>query len=100
MKKDNHPNWNGGVTYHNEGYRMLFRPEHPNCNQRGYVYEHRLVMEKKLGRYLHTDEVVDHLNGNKTDNTLKNLFLTNQPEHMRRHYDNRQIDSLGRFFIK
>jgi hypothetical protein len=41
----------------------------------GWVLQHRLVMEESLGRPLNKDEKVEHINGVKTDNRLKNLRI-------------------------
>lgn len=75
-----HWKWNDGRTLKN-GYWLILSPNHPYKNARDYVYEHRLVMEKKLGRYLKSSEIVHHINGIRTDNRIKNLFLTSTTEH-------------------
>ena len=53
------------------GYIMIYQPNHPDAKRTspvGYVYEHRIVLEIKLGRHLSKEEIVHHLNGVKTDN--------------------------------
>ena len=58
-----------------DGYVLLKRKEHPNCDRHGYVREHRLVMEDDLGRLLDRDEVVHHKDGDKQNNHIDNLQL-------------------------
>ena len=66
--------WKGGVTA-DGGYKLRLRPEHPYANNRGYVREHRLVMEAMLGRYLRPEEVVHHVDSDLSNNRPENLML-------------------------
>ncbi len=82
--KDN-GNWKGG-RIEDSGYVYLRLPQHPQAHRNGYVAEHRIVMEKHIGRFLRKDEVVHHINGVIDDNRIENLKLfKNQNKHIRLH---------------
>ena len=65
----------GGRVTDKDGYILLKANDHPNANSGGYAREHRLIMERMLGRYLLPGEVVDHRDGNKANNAISNLEL-------------------------
>lgn len=75
--------WKGG-KHLKHGYVKVWCPDHPN-NHLGFVYEHRLVMEAYLGRYLTRLEKVHHIDGDRTNNLIENLELTHDEEHTRHH---------------
>jgi hypothetical protein len=80
--------WRGGKIKR-RGYVLVNAPDHPSLagTQRRYVLEHRLVMEKVLGRYLESHEQVHHKNGMRDDNSPENLELWHlqQPPGQRAH---------------
>ena len=82
--------WKGGRAGAGtkKAYVSIYMPTHPHCTKEGYVMEHRLIMERSVGRYLFTTELVHHKNGDKKDNRLENLeLLPSKKAHSRAHFD-------------
>jgi hypothetical protein len=77
------------------GYVFVFMPKHPFA-KKGYIQQHRLIVEAKIGRYLTPEEVVHHLNEMKTDNRIENLMLfKNNREHIKFHTKLKQFGMTG-----
>lgn len=74
-----------GMQVRAKGYRDLRQLGHPYAVD-GYVREHRLVVERVIGRYLMPWEVVHHDDGNKLNNAAYNLILfASAAAHTRHH---------------
>ena len=72
----------------NGSYTLVFAPPgYRGKKYRGkYVYEHRLVLERKLGRLLCRGEIAHHKNENKRDNRASNIELKTKGEHTSHHH--------------
>ena len=92
---ENSSHWKGGIVTDDRGYRLNLLNKKKdkqfwymavrNGEREGsrYVFEHRLVMAKHLGRCLEKWEIVHHINGIKDDNRIENLeLLKEKKEHL------------------
>lgn len=77
---DKHPSWKGGRNLMNTGYIRL------RTKNKDYQLEHRIVMEDKLGKKLLPNEVVHHIDFNKSNNSIENLLVfESQSAHAKYH---------------
>lgn len=73
------------------GYVREYNPFHPFGSRRGLVLQHRLVVERNLGRLLRPEEIVHHRDGNRSNNLLPNLeLMASQTAHMRHEHQQRR----------
>lgn len=90
-------NWKGGkfnkICYDGKlRYIMVYNPYHPYCDNKGYVSEHRMIVERFIKRFLLTSEVVHHIDGNERNNDINNLMIfNNQSEHRSFHIKIEQV---------
>lgn len=74
-----------------KGYWLIKSPYHPFKNKAGFVYEHRLVAEGVIGRFLTAEECIHHINEARHDNGPENLYLfSDSAAHTTYHADVRR----------
>lgn len=83
--KAKNPNWRGGFYINTCGYKLIYSDELRAIGKYPYILEHRFNVEKHIGRKLFNFEVIHHINGNKIDNRIENLVLTNKSLHAKLH---------------
>ena len=98
QKGNKNNNWRGGVLTKTNGYIIVYSPHHPYASKDKYVLKHRLIMEKKIKRFLKSCEVVHHINGIVNDNRIRNLKLfKDHSEHTKFENKFKFRNKKGRF---
>ncbi len=75
------PHWKGGRTLTKNGYYRISYGDNQG------KYEHRVIYENFINRRLKKKEKIHHVDGNKLNNQINNLFLCeNKKEHSLLHH--------------
>lgn len=72
-------------NYTGRAYRVVYMPEHPRARKNGYVLEHIVAWETANGRSLPSDQIIHHVNLDRTDNSPDNLVAMTLGAHARLH---------------
>ena len=83
----------GSKIIDKEGYPQIYIGKNYPYRTGGYkhIREHQFIMETHLKRRLEKGEIVHHIDGNKTNNNLDNLYLTTVQEHNKLHAESESI---------
>ncbi|MFW9970124.1 MAG: HNH endonuclease [Candidatus Odinarchaeota archaeon] len=87
----NNPMWKGGIS-REKRYNKTYKPNHPNSYISGFIAEHTLIMEKKIGRLLKKGEIIHHIDEDIRNNHPDNLYLCkNAGIHQKIHFQLQKI---------
>lgn len=83
--KDKNGNWRGGIEITKNGYALAHAPEGHPFSSRGRILLHRLIVERKIGRFLLPHEEVHHEDGCTLNNRIENLLIISRADHGKIH---------------
>lgn len=106
LKGSLNASWKSDEKISSYGYRLIRCLDHPLRDCDDFVFEHRLVAEKYLLtdensieidgiKYLSPDFVVHHIDMDRLNNSLDNLYVLMSSLHQRFHNKNRNLSSLS-----
>jgi hypothetical protein len=86
MQGSKHPRWKGGRRLREDGYWEVLLPDHLRARSTGYVLEHIVLVERRIGRSMLPGEEVHHKDRNRANNADENLQLCeSNAEHVAIH---------------
>jgi len=77
------PNFKGFINV--AGYIYIYQPKNHRATKNGYVKRSILVAEKTFNHSLKDNEIVHHINKNKSDDRPQNLIIMTRNKHMALH---------------
>lgn len=102
LKGELNASWKSDERISSYGYKMIRSLDHPFKNSSDFVFEHRLIVEANFlvpensitingKQYLSPDWDVHHIDFNRLNNNLENLFPLPSGLHMRFHGLNKDL---------
>lgn len=82
VNQSNHHGWRGGIVF-DSGYLRV--NQYLGKGFRKLKGQHRIIIEQIFRRELTHDEVVHHVDGNKSNNNPANLQVLTRSEHSKLH---------------
>lgn len=73
--------WDGYLVYHKQMQRWQVCLKHLETSERRTLLYSKFLMSIKHGRWLYPDEEVDHIDGDKSNDTLENLEILTSEKH-------------------
>lgn len=73
-----------------KGYRYVYKPDYPG-NKDGWIREHRYVYETETGRTIPNGYKLHHIDMDKQNNAITNLWLCTNKEHTDAHSSMNEI---------
>lgn len=67
--------WSGGRHQDQHGYIKVLLPDHPRADGCGYVFEHIVIAETALGKFIPEQHPIHHVNERPPDNAKTNLVI-------------------------
>ncbi len=107
LSKSNIKAKGGKASRIQSGYKQILLPidsTHPRIKPRKggrYIMEHILIMEEKIGKYLDEGAIIHHIDCDKLNNKIENLFLIEGDNVITRHNAiHHQLESVAAVLVK
>lgn len=78
-----------------DGYKIIYKENHPNAWTCGRIHEHVWVMSEYLGRSITNKETIHHKNGVRSDNRIENLELWHK-----KHPSGQRVEDKIKYYIE
>lgn len=97
VSSENHHKWNDEMKSEHGYKKIRVGLGHPLADSNGYAYEHLIIWCSSGKNKPDDNQVLHHINEEKTDNRIENLELMSKAEHNSLHILERGRKENGQF---